>query len=187
MDLGVFRRRRATFWAWLVLPALCDIVCYSALHVYCRYVEDRLNRREAVLGILEDIEQRMAVAKDVVCGFAMMGDSQALAAADVSSRISELARRHAFTINSLRVKQDIDSVGTTAAAPSPSLEIELKGEGDLLSLMQFLNELQSPQHLSIVDGASIHLGRRRAEAAPKYEVELTVRCFRDALQGEDDG
>ena len=179
MDLGVFRRKRATFWAWIVLPALLVVVSYCALHVYCRYAENQIDRREAVLGILGDVEHRLNVAKDVVCGFAMLGDVQTPVAADVSSRISELAARHAFTLNSLQVNQSDDD----KTSASRSLEIELKGVGDMLALMQFLNELQSPQHLTVVEGAAMRLQRQQSEDAPRYEVELTVRCCRDALQG----
>jgi hypothetical protein len=182
MDLGVFRRKKATFWAWIVLPALCVVVGYRVMHVYCLYVEDRLERRQAVLGILEDVEQCMSVSKDVVLGFAMMGDRRTPAAEDVSSRISELARRHGFMINSLRVKD----ARATDEDTSRALEIDLKGEGDVLSLMQFLNELQSPQHLTVIDGASLHLKQRGAGTAARYTTELSVRCFRDALQGGND-
>ncbi|MBT3296745.1 MAG: hypothetical protein HN919_22315 [Verrucomicrobia bacterium] len=182
MDLGVFRRKKATFWAWIVLPALCVIVGYQVMHVYCLYVEERLERRQAVLSILDDVEQCMNVSKDVVLGFAMMGDRRTPAAEDVSSRISELARRHDFMVNSLHVNESRE----TGDESSRALEIDLKGEGDILSLMQFLNELQSPQHLTVIDGASLHLKQRGAGTAASYTTELTVRCVRDALQGGND-
>ena len=182
MDLGVFRRKKATFWAWIVLPALCVIVGYQVIHVYCLYVEEQLERRQAVLGILDDVEHCMSVSKDVVLGFAMMGDSRAPAAENVSSRISELARRHDFMVNSLRVNEPMETGGEQSRA----LEIDLKGEGDILSLMQFLNELQSPQHLTVIDGASLRLKQRGAGSAATYTTELTVRSVRDALQGGND-
>ncbi|MBL7075959.1 MAG: hypothetical protein ISS31_00675 [Kiritimatiellae bacterium] len=182
MDLGIFRRRKATFWAWIVLPALTVIVVYNALDVYCTSVEDQLYRRKAMLGIMNDVEERMSVAKDVVCGFAVMGDGHTSAAEDVSMRITELARRHRFTINSLRVKDGVE----TLKSASPALYIELKGEGDILSLMQFLNELQSPQHLTVIDGALMQLQRQGDKSSVTYKTELDIRCFRDALQGGDD-
>jgi hypothetical protein len=182
MDLGIFRRRKATFWAWIVLPALFVVVAFSSLNVYCTFVEDRLARRKAVLSILNDVEQRMSVAKDVVCGFAVIGNGRTTAAEDVSTRITELAHRHEFMINSLRVKDDAEISKDSA----PALHIELKGEGDILSMMQFLNELQSPQHLTVIDGASMHLQRGDKAAMPTYKTDLDVRCFRDALQGGDD-
>ncbi len=181
MDLGVFRRKKATFWAWLVLPALCVAVAFQAFHVTCLFVEDRLQRRQAVLGILSDVEQRMDVAKDVVLGFAAMGGGRA-AAGNVNSRITELARRHHFVVNSLQVKDSTENSEEGARA----LEIDLKGEGDILSLMQFMNELQSPQHLTIVDGATIRLKRQTSGVSAVYNSELSVRCFHDALQGGGD-
>jgi len=182
MDLGIFRRKKAIFWAWIVLPALCVVVAYNALNVHCTFVEDELHRREAVLSILSDVEQRMSVAKDVVCGFAVMGNGHTTAAEDISSRITELARRHRFMINSLRVKD----ASPTDKEASPALYIELSGVGDILSLMQFLNELQSPQHLTVIDSASLQLQRRVADEEARYKGAFDVRCFRDALQGEDD-
>ncbi len=182
MDLGVFRRKKAAFWAWIVLPALTVVVVYNSLDVTCTYVEDHLHRRQAVLGILSDVEERLGVAKDVVCGFAVMGNGNTTAAEDISTRITELARRHRFTINSLRV-QDGSELKKKA---SPALHIELKGEGGILSLMKFLNELQSPQHLTVIDRASMHLQSRGAKGEASYEMELHIHCFRDALQGDDD-
>lgn len=182
MDLGIFRRRKATFWAWVVLPALAVTVLFNSLNVYCTFVEDRLQRRKAVLGILNDVEERMSVAKDVVCGFAVIGNGSSTAAEDVSTRIAELARRHHFMINSLRVK----SANEVKQESVPALHIGLKGEGDILSLMQFLNELQSPQHLTVINSGLIQLQRRGDNSEATYKAELDIRCFRDALGGGDD-
>jgi len=182
MDLGIFIRRKATFWAWIVLPALTVVVVFNSLNVTCTHVEYELHRRKAVLGILNDVEQRMSVAKDIVCGFAVAGNGRTTAAEDISSRISELGHRHQFMINSLRVK-DASEINQGSSA---ALHVELEGEGDILSMMQFLNELQSPQHLTIIDSASMRMQRGADKTEAIYRTELEIRCFRDALQGGDD-
>lgn len=182
MDLGVFRRKKETFWAWIVLPILSVVVAYHALNVYCRFVEQRLHQRQAILGILDDVEQRMNVAKDVVCGFAMIGDGGTVAAEDINSRITDLARRHDFTINALQVKDPEKAPKAGAHA----LLVSVKGEGNILALLQFLNELQNPQRLTVVDSASMYLRTQGDGGSAVYETELTVRCFLDALQGGRD-
>jgi hypothetical protein len=52
--------------------------------------------------------------------------------------------------------------------------------------MQFLNELQSPQHLTVIDSASLVLQRRGDGTDASYKTGLDIRCFRDALPGGDD-
>lgn len=186
MDLGIFRRNKSTFWAWIVLPALAVVVAYSVSNVYCASVEDRLYRRKAVLGILNDVEAHMKIAKDVVCAFAVMGGGQATAAEDVSTRMSELARRRGFRIDSLQVKDLVNTV-TTDEETSQALTIEMQGEGDMLALMQFMNDLHSPQHLTVVDSALLKLQRRGSKTETHYMAELMVRCLRGTCEEGDNG
>ncbi len=180
MDLGVFVKRKATFWAWLLLPLLAMLVLYHALNVHCTLVEERLARRRMVLGLVPQIQGRLGVARDVVQGFAMQGKDRASMVGDAGTRTGEIARRNGVTINSLRV----DEPDPLKQPNSKMISVELKGEGSLLSLLSFLNELHSPLHLSLVQSGTLQLSSGVGDVI--YETELTVRCFQESSGGGPD-
>lgn len=180
MDLGVFLRRKTTFWAWLVLPLAGLLVVYHTLDVYCELAEERLERRRAVLGMMPEIEGCLTLAKDVVCGFSVLGGSRGAAIADAGTRTGELARRHGVVINSISVKE---TAGAKTVA-SNAVDVEIKSDSSLLALLNFLNELHSPRHLALVRGGTMHLAD--VDGEPRYEAELIIRCFRDVLEGGPD-
>ena len=65
------------------------------------------------------------------------------------------------------------------------LIIALQGEGDVVAVMQFLNELQSPQYLTLLDEATMQL-KSGSGGGALYKLDLNIRCFSDTLGGRDD-
>jgi hypothetical protein len=171
MDVGVFTRSRATLAAWVAGPVLLISALHYTLHVYSRYVDEALERRNTFVKLLPQMAARLQVAHDILDGFGTeaVGESQALDF--LGGRVNGAARRHGFMINSLR----IEKLAERAADDTPVYQVQVSGEGVLLAVIKFLNEFQGPQSLVNVEAAEIRTAR--FDAPPVYEGVFKFKCM----------
>lgn len=170
MDLGMFRRSRTAFTGWIILPLVLVCVAFYLVHVYCSAVEQGLKRRRDFLDVLPDMQRRLTVSEDIVNGFALTGQGNGEAIDVLGAQVHSMARRHDFVINSLR----IDKLADQSTEEILVLEIAIKGEGVLLELIRFLNDLQRPQTLALLEECRLQVSKVSAD--PVYDVEMTLRC-----------
>jgi hypothetical protein len=184
MDLGLFRRSKTAFWAWVILPGALVAVVLYVVHVYCSYVDEVLQRRLAFDKLLPDLTHRVAMARDVMAGCSLMPKGESLAAEALSAKLNDAAQRCGFVINSVRVDK-VEPEGKTklsllkkpakTVTALPALQVTVQGEGLLAAIVKLVAEVQGPQTLVTVESAKVRAKRLIPE--PMYEGEFVFVCY----------
>jgi hypothetical protein len=171
MDLGLFRRDKTVVWAWVVIPALATGVSLYALSVFGNAIDQQIEGRRALAGIAPQINARLAMAKDVLIGYGIAPPGKASELTELlGARLNEAAQRHNFAIDSSR----IDEVEPSGKGKDRVFRLSVRGEGPLQAVMQFIDDLQSPQSLVAVE--SVRLKVRQLAPELVYDAELALQC-----------
>jgi len=165
MDLGLFRRRRVVFWLWIVGPLLAAVVVHYSVFLYCGRMSAMLQERQALASILPGLQESLSASQAAIDTFPSVRATATDARAALTTRVSELSTKHGFVANSLRISS------LTESGPVQKLEVTIEGEGRLLSIMKFVNDLQTPESLMSLVGASLRINA--FFPIPVYNCELT--------------
>lgn len=151
MDLGLFRRRRSVFWLWVICPLVAAAGIHYAVFFYCRHMAEMLQEQGAMAALLPDMVDSLETADDAVNSFPAIRATAADARSALTTRISELSLQHDFLANNVRIKS------LTESGPIQKLEVTIEGEGRLVSIMKFVNDLQTPESLMSLVRAHIRI------------------------------
>jgi hypothetical protein len=164
MDLGLFRRRRIGFWLWIVCPLLAAASIHFSVFLYCQRMAGMLQEQKAMAALLPDMAGALDNANSIVDEFPAIRATAAEARSALTTRISELSLQHNFLANNVRIKS------LTAAGPVQKLEVSIEGEGQMLAIMKFVNDLQTPESLMALVRANIRVNA--FFPTPVYNWEL---------------
>jgi hypothetical protein len=142
MDLGLFKRRRSVFWLWIVVPLILAISVHYTVFLYSQHTAKTLQERRTMARLLPDLVDVLALSESSLEAFPSIRATAPQARSALNTRVSELSAKHNFTANSVRINS------LPPAGPVQHLEVAIEGEAGLLSIMQFVNDLQSPESLS---------------------------------------
>jgi hypothetical protein len=172
MDAGVFSNRRAVLWAWILAPLLLLTALHVGVGAVTRRLDRAVARRRLALRQFPELEARNArvVALERQSGLA------AAPSGTVSDllglRLNEAAQRHGFRVNARRLER---LAGPQLAGARSGLRAAVEGEGSLLVLAQYLDDLQRPENLIVLQKAVIRLARLDPE--PVYAVQLVLHGY----------
>jgi len=112
---------------------------------------EMLQEQGAMAALLPDMAQSLETADTAIDGFPAIRATAADARSALTTRISELSQQHNFLANNVRIKSLKES------GPIQRLEVTIEGEGRLLSIMKFVNDLQTPESLMSLVRASVRV------------------------------
>jgi hypothetical protein len=180
MDLGLFRRRRFVFWMWVICPLVLAVVIHYSVYFYSQRMAGMLQEQRAMAGLLPELSGALALSRSVTDTFPHVRATAAEARASLTTRISELSNQHGFLANNVRISS------LPAEGAMHRLEVTIDGEGRLLSIMKFVNDLQTTDSLMDIVGT-----RLRVNAffpIPVYQCELEFEAsFAPAMQSKAGG
>lgn len=175
MDLGLFRRRQSVFWLWVVCPLIAAAGIHYAVFLYCRHMAEMLQQQGAMALLLPDMVGALATAEDAINRFPAIRATAADARSALTTQISELSLQHNFLANNIRIKSLQES------GPVQKLEIVIEGEGRLLSIMKFVNDLQTLESLMSLVRANVRINT--FFPVPVYSCDLGFEVgFAPSLQ-----
>jgi len=191
MDLGLFRRTRVQFAAWLAGPIVVIAASYYALHAYCEHVERTLTDRRTLTEVVPEMQIQLKAAKETLRHFETTPASRNDATELVRARISRHAQEAGLVINSLSVMQPDELFAKKpelarnrkagAAKPAgiedrtPFLAVSVTGEGTLPAVLRFMDQAMGPQSLVVPETAVLETTHNEAE--PQYTAEFLLRCY----------
>lgn len=171
MDSGVFSRRRAMVWCWVWLPVLLIGGAEWAIQASMSRTALEVVRLQHMGDLLvPKAGERLEKAESLLDQFHFKNKSDSLTAESMSAKLNECAHRHGFTIDLLRFQN-----APAGGGKLPGVVVELEGTGGIVPLLCWLNEMQQPGNLLVLDAASVHLLRTLPE--PEYGVKLQFRFF----------
>lgn len=171
MDVGIFTRGRFIFWCWILLPALLVGGAQCAVYLYGRLTAEALENRRTSMAVVPELKRKVA-AVDLLMKRLAPGRSGEMPTIEVlSTRVNDCAQRFGFSLNLLVFHPPKVESGDTL----PAVKVEVEGEGALVPLLSWLDEMQRPEHLLILDTASVRLVQ--AAPAPVYGVKLLFRFY----------
>lgn len=141
MDLGLFMRNRLGLRVWAVTPISLLIVSAVTVGTYCHQLETQRQQRAVALQLVPELEAQIHALREVGATFAVSTQDWSQAESGVRSQVNAAAQRASFAINSLGLEQK----ATLDGVQSPGIEVLVEGEGDLVAVVSFFNELQQPE------------------------------------------
>ena len=191
MDLGLFRRSRAQFWAWIGGPILVIVVATYALQSYSGRVERALTERRSLTEVIPEMQIQLGAAKETLQRFALVPPTRSDATERVRARMNRCAEQSGFIVNALNVEQPDATAPrkptgvrgrkpapAKAAAPddtTPFLEVTVNGEGALPAVLRFMDEALGSTSLVTAESAALKMTRNVPE--PFYTAQLVLRCY----------
>ena len=170
MDLGLFRKSRTRFCLWVVGPLVAIALVLLSWLLYYNLVSDALRKRELLTDVVPEMIKKERVAEETVTRFTFNRQPGMGLAEAVQSLVNQTAQDAGAIINSLSSSEK-KLRGGAGAAP---LEVSIKAEGTLASMVEFINELQESRGLIAVE--LIELRRQRVAEDSLYECEMTLVC-----------
>jgi hypothetical protein len=164
MDLGLFKRRRSIVWLLIVCPLMAAAGIHYTVFLYSQHTAKALQERRAMATLLPDLVDALALSESFLESFPALHATAAGARSALTTRVSELSAKHNFTANRVRINS------LTTSGPVHQLEVSIEGEGSLLSIMKFVNELQAPESLSSLLSFTIRI--TAFSPVPVYNCEL---------------
>lgn len=179
MDLGLFRRRRSVFWLWVICPLVAAGGIHFSVYLYCGRMAEMLQEQGAMAALVPDMADSLETADTAISSFPAIRATAADARSALTTRISELSLEHDFLANNVRIKS------LTESGPVQKLEVTIEGEGRLLSIMKFVNDLQTPESLMSLVRSSIRINA--FFPVPVYSCELGFEVgFAPSMQKRED-
>lgn len=168
MDLGVFRRNRMIFLAWILCPLLLITAVHVATVVYRGRAGQAMEDRKQALALVPGLQQRLRVADETLDGFVVEMKEGQGAAEYVGDLVSRAAQESGFVVNALTV----DSDRVRERPSGVAVDVTIKGESPYRAVLRFVNELQRPEHLVTLRDASFSATR----VVPELQYSATLTC-----------
>jgi len=171
MDLGVFKRSRVDFLAWILCPVLLIAALHFGTRSYCKHVNASVAWRRAFVDEMPDLDKRLSAAKASVDRFVEATQAHAESLETLSERLSALADGCGFSINEVAVNEWEGATSVDAGI----VEVELEGEGRWLDIAQFMDLVQGPEGLVTIEMGRLRLVQQGRQA--RYKCELKLRFY----------
>jgi hypothetical protein len=191
MDLGIFRRSKAVFSLWVVLPLLTVLSVDLGSAGFCCWAKKRLSDNRALFRTIADLSESR---DDVVGSMELVLKNDAAlpgTTEEISSWLADITPYTKFTVETLSVSKSNGTVQKSrssisrrrskdkpAEAPHssvPYLSVTLKGRGSYMSLIKFLRSLES-EHL-MVSISGLRVRAEGYEGAGGYMCDLTFKVY----------
>lgn len=169
MDVGIFTRGRFLFWCWILVPMLLVIGAQCAVCLYSRLATEALAARRISVAVVPELKREVAAVDLLLKRFAPGRSGEMPTIEVLSTRVNDCAQRHGFIIDQLLFQPPKLESGDTM----PTVKVEIEGQGALVPLLSWLDEMQRPEHLLILDTACVRL--TQTTPAPAYGVKLLFR------------
>jgi hypothetical protein len=153
----------------MLVPFLLAVCIYGLGWGYRLYEEQALARRTAFLHMVPDVRRELAAASGVLDELAGNSVDRSRATADLSVRINDSAAASGFAVEPL----EAGSAGASQKGGATSIDVTVKGRGNLNEVVSFLNGVLGGGRLITVESCTLSVGRLRP--VPQYEVELVFR------------
>ena len=192
MDLGVFRRSKAVFSLWLLLPLFTVIAIDFGSAGFCFWAKRSLLQNRDMMQTIGDLAESRQRAEDALAALVQKDGALPATSQEISSWLDEVASRSEFTVETLSVIKSDGSAQKSKSRISrrkqkqkkdvskpqalvPYIGVTLKGQGSYLSLVRFIRDLESQYLLVHVTGIGI-----RAQGYDKsgtYVCDLTFNVY----------
>ena len=176
VDLGFFKRSRVDFWAWLVGPILLATVIHVSARVHHGNVDASLEWKKTFVRTVPGIEGKLDQANRVIDNFESHPVTTPSARELLGESIDAIARNCEFVVESLSIDRGITKEADHVAV----LEVEVRGEGQLLNMTKFMDQLQEVDDL--MDVASARIRVKNFAAGPLYYGEFVLRYYEIASE-----
>jgi hypothetical protein len=191
MDLGVFRRSKAVFSLWLLLPLFTVIAIDLGSAGFCFWAKRSLLQNRDMMQTIGELTESRQRAEDALAALVQKDGALPATSQEISSWLDEVAPRSEFTLETLSVIKSDGSAQKSKSRKSrrkrkqqdvskpkklvPYIGVTLKGRGSYLSLVRFIRDLESQYLLVHVTGIGI-----RAQGDDKsgtYLCDLTFNVY----------
>lgn len=170
MDLGLFFTTKRRLLYWIFLPVLGLVVFYLIFFNSLDSQKKALREREAFIELAPIMEQKVLMVEDMISNY--KGASADTGVIEMLNlRMGKIAQTSNFSINSLAVEKGEAKSGIDLGV----YKITLKGQGSLLSVIDFLKEVNLPRMLLAVESCNVSLDMSGKE--PLYEAELVILYY----------
>ncbi len=169
-DFGMFGRRRTAFWLWVVLPPVLVIAVAIARAAFARHLSETERKYTEAVRAIPEMESSLKALQFTADRLKTSASEDDLTTESFGHKLHSAAARSALTVNALSA----DKAGESGNALS--IRANLRVEGSLISILSFLNTLQSNGARVTVDAA--RLRATRLEPALQYELDVVLRAYR---------
>ncbi len=170
MDLGVFNRRRVVLWCWILVPVLVIGGTEWTLQTCARRAAVSLaHGRSLSRSLIPEAEGRLKTADTLLGCFQLKSKDEGQIVEALTARINEGAHRHGLSIDLMRFQPATAASGGRA----PGMVLDLECVGGLAPLLTWMDEIQRPENLLIMEKATLHL--ERVKPTPVYGMKIQVR------------
>jgi hypothetical protein len=169
MDLGIYKRSRLLFWAWILTPLAAIAGLYLSVRLFSNTIHRTLDRHHAFVKLLPDLDSQITRAKTLLEQFEVTLDDNTATLDALHSALQEVAARTGFVIDAVSVKPAgaEEHIGAITAST-----ISIKGQGSLYATMSFCHRIQSDHRLLVMDTAELKL--LQSVPLPTYRAEFKV-------------
>lgn len=165
MDVGIFLRSRSRLQLWLLTPPTLLVLIAVVGAWYVDRIERQLEWRRSFLEVAPELRAVAGKTRETIRSNFLIFRNNEEAREQLNGIVVERARAVGFTINSMAVDESPPNSGT--------LRMALHGEGSLVSLLDFANEIQKPEYLLVLDSCIVQLLRRQAGLV--YQADFVLR------------
>ena len=165
MDVGIFIRSRSRLQFWLLTPPLLLLFIALAGGWYVNRIEGQLEWRRGFLEVAPELRAAAGNARDTIRENFLVFRNNEEAREQLNGIVVDRARAVGFTINSMSIDESPPNSGT--------LRIVIHGDGSLVSVLEFANEVQRPEYLLTLDSCMLQYLRRQAGAG--YMADFVFR------------
>jgi hypothetical protein len=170
MDLGVFRRTKWRLSMWILGPVALLAILFSSFNTFYRAAEKQIGHQTAVMNILPQMDRHLQAASNTIRRFTF-GQTGLRALNGVNTEITEAAQHAAVALNAINAQKS----ATNAFNELLSLQLTVKGDGNLQSITRFIQEIQHPFSLATTENVKLKTSSLAPDAA--YTAELTLNCY----------
>jgi len=167
MDLGIFLSNKKRVICWILCPILLLCILFSFFSIYFSSINDSLKEREAIVKLIPVISRKVSMADEILRKDKRLSSDDDVIE-DLNLRLNRMAQSADFTINSLAIEKN----AKRSAKGISVFEVEIKGDGSLVSIGDFFNAAQTPERPFVVETAGMK--SITSDAEPRYNVSLIL-------------
>lgn len=190
MDLGIFRRSKAVFSLWVILPLVTVVTVDAGSAGFCYWAKRRLAENRELLRTIGDLSDSTRAVSESLAKVLKNDEGLPATTEEISSWLDNITPQSKFTVETLSVVKSNGSAATTRLPASkkrkgkstsddysavPYISVTLKGSGSYLSLIKFLRSLES-EHL-MVRVSGLRVRAEGHEKANMYICDLTFNVY----------
>lgn len=191
MDLGIFRRSRAVFGAWILVPLLAITAVDIGTAGFCFSVKRKLVESRAALRTIDKLTASRARAEQALEEAAKSETGIPTAEEEVSGWIDRIAPLSDFKIETLSVNRSQDSLNKVPSAVSRRrrrtgesavekkglafIRVTLKGKGSYRSIASFIRDLEA--ECAMIHVSELSIQREGSTLESPCVCELTFNIY----------